>query len=105
MCIVSIYKKGFPCTTSFIPNSLSALGNESVTSTPHSSIFLIFYHHSKTTNISLYVTICIIFLPRVKTSTAAVVSCATSAVMMRLDRFESVFDYNQSYNYNEAPRA
>ena len=63
MCIVSIYKKGLPCTTSFIPNSLSALGNESVISILHTSIFLIFYHHSKTTNVSLYITICIIFLP------------------------------------------
>ena len=40
MCIVSIYKKGLPCTTSFIPNSLSALGNESVISISHTSIFL-----------------------------------------------------------------
>ena len=105
MCIVSIYKKGLPCPMCFIPNSLSALGNESVISISHTSIFLIFYHHSKTTNVSLYIKVYITFLPRVKTSTAAVVSCATSAVMMRLNRFESVFEYDKSYNCNEPPRA
>ena len=91
--------------TSFTLDSLFSLGSETAISILRNSIFLIFYHHSKTTNVSLYVTIHIIFLPRVKTSTSAVVSCANSAVMMCLNRFESVFEYDQSYNCNEPPRA
>ena len=79
---------------SFTLDSLFSLESETAVSILRTSIFLIFYHHSKTTNVSLYVTIHIIFLPRVKTSTAAVVSCATFAVMMHLNRFESVFDYD-----------
>ena len=91
--------------TSFTINSLFSLESKTTVSILRTLIFPIFYHHSKTTNISLYVTICIIFLPRVKTSTAAVVSCANSAVMMHLNRFESAFEYDQSYNCNEPPWA
>ena len=90
---------------SFTLDSLFYLERETAISILCTSIFLIFYHHSKNTNVSLYVTIHITFLPRVKLSTAAVVSCATSAVMMCLNRFESVFDYDQVYNCNEPPWA
>ena len=94
MCIISFYKKGPSLYNEFYPKFTLFPGKRDRYIYPlHLNIPYIL-SSLKTTNVSLYVTLYIIFLPRVQISTAVVVSCATSAVMMHLNRFESVFDYD-----------